>query len=58
MKEMIVGLVLRHLISGVGAALIAKGYIDDSAWQTISGGLLATIALIASYFNKKRLTAQ
>lgn len=56
MKALIIGSILRHVLTGAGSVIIAKGYSDASAWEAISGGVLALVGLVASYFNKKRLS--
>lgn len=54
MKSAVIGLILRHFISGIGAALVAKGYLDTSALEAISGGAMALVGVVLSYLNKKR----
>lgn len=44
MKEKVLGLV-RHILSGVGAILVAKGYIEDSLLQEAIGGIMAIVAV-------------
>jgi hypothetical protein len=55
MKELLIGSIIRHVLGGVGSVFIAKGYSDASAWEAITGGALALVALVTSYLNKKRL---
>jgi hypothetical protein len=50
----IVGLIIRHVLSGAGGALLASGYVGASEWEAISGGALALVGVVMSYINKKR----
>lgn len=58
MKTLIVGAIIRHILGGIGSVLLTKGYSDTSAWEAITGGVMAAVALITSYLNKKRLIDQ
>lgn len=52
--QAIAGLLARHVINGVGAALIAKGYISADALEAVIGGGLALGAAVWSYMQKRR----
>ena len=43
----------RHLLTAAGAWAVTKGYLDDSAAQQIGGGVLAGMAVLWSYFEKR-----
>lgn len=45
---------IRHVLTGVGGVLIAKGVLDDAALQSIIGGTLAVVGVIWSLFNKRK----
>lgn len=55
MGSAIVGIVVRHLLSGLGAALVAQGIADTAAVESIAGGAMALVGVVLSYLNKKRL---
>ena len=55
MKAAMIGLVLRHILGGVGAVLIERGIASSDEWNALGGGVLALVAVVASYYNKKRL---
>jgi hypothetical protein len=56
MTPLFVGLVLRHLLTAIGGALVAQGYAEPGVVEEIAGGAIALVGVIASYFNKKRLS--
>lgn len=45
---------IRHVLTGVGGVLIAKGFMDDATLQSIIGGTLAVVGVIWSLFNKRK----
>lgn len=53
MTSAIVGLLLRHLLTGIGAALIAKGMPPTSV-ETLSGAVVILGGLVWSYIQKRR----
>lgn len=55
MQSLIIGTILRHILSGIGGGAIAHGVGTSNEWEAIVGGAVALTAVIASYFNKKRL---
>jgi hypothetical protein len=44
--------VLRHVLTGVGAILITKGWVEESAVQEVSGFILTLIGLVWSFNDK------
>lgn len=58
MKSLVVGMFLRHVLTGIGAVLIEKGIASADEWNTAGGGLIALVGIALSYWNKKRLTSQ
>jgi len=55
----IIGSILRHALSALGAYLVAKGYVDaDTAGglvEQVAGGLLAVGTVAWSVFRTKKL---
>lgn len=46
--------VIRHILTAVGGALVAKGYVDAGAVEAIVGGVVATVGVIWSVIQKKK----
>jgi hypothetical protein len=44
--------VIRHVLTGVGAVLIAKGWVEESAVQESIGFVLTLLGLIWSFSDK------
>ena len=44
--------VLRHILTGVGAVLITKGWIEESIVQEVSGFVLTLTGLLWSFNDK------
>ena len=44
--------IIRHLLTGVGSVLIAKGYADQGAIDAVIGGALAIVGLALSWQDK------
>lgn len=44
--------VLRHLLTSVGAVMIARGYADQGTTDAIIGGVLAVVGLGLSWRDK------
>lgn len=47
---------IRHVLTGVGGVIIAKGLADDATIQTIIGGVMALVGLVWSLVNKRQTT--
>lgn len=52
MKDIILGLV-RHLLTAVGGAVVAKGMIDAGQAEIVVGSLTALVGVAASIVEKK-----
>ena len=52
-KEQIFGLI-RHALTIIGGALVAKGYLADDGLEEIYGSLMALFGVIWSYAAKKK----
>jgi hypothetical protein len=50
-KEQILGLI-RHILTGVGGAVVMLGYFDESLVTEITGGLMAAVGFTLSYIDK------
>lgn len=48
----IIGILIRHLLSGVGGAIVAEGFASGDQVQAITGGAAALIAVGASWWQK------
>ena len=44
----------RHLLTIIGAALVAGGYADESMIQEIIGGAMTAIGLVMSWTSKAK----
>lgn len=53
MTATLVGLILRHVLTGFGAVLVAKGLPPTSA-ETITGAIAVIGGLVWSYIQKRR----
>jgi len=49
--------ILRHIITGVGAVLVTKGYTDQAGLELIAGGVTTVVGLVLSYFDKRKAAA-
>ncbi len=52
-KEQIFGLI-RHALTIIGGALVAKGYIGDELSEEIIGVVISTAGIIWSFIAKKK----
>ena len=52
-KEQIFGLI-RHALTIIGGALVAKGYIGDEVSEEIIGVIVSTVGIIWSFTAKKK----
>jgi hypothetical protein len=50
-KEQILGL-LRHLLTGVGGAVVMLGYFDEATVTEIIGGLMSAVGFVWSFIDK------
>jgi len=46
--------IFRHVLTGMGAVLVSKGYVDAAATEAIIGGLIAGAGLLWSAADKAR----
>lgn len=46
--------IVRHILTSIGAVLMAKGYVDDATMQAIIGGVVAVVGLGMSYRDKAK----
>jgi hypothetical protein len=46
--------IVRHLLTGLGAVLIQRGYADAATVDAVIGGALAIAGLALSYADKAR----
>lgn len=44
--------IIRHLMTGVGVLLIAKGKVDESTWQIVTGSVLGIAGVVWSIISK------
>lgn len=44
--------IIRHILSGVGAYLVSRGFVDNAAMESILGGIMALYAVVWSIGNK------
>lgn len=49
----LIALTLRHLLTGIGGALVAKGYLDSGAVEAIIGALASLGGVLWSVMQKK-----
>ena len=54
-NEILLGLV-RHLLTALGGVLVAKGTVDQSTVETITGSVVAVAGALWSVFSKKKPT--
>lgn len=52
-KEQILG-VLRHILTGLGGILIAKGYMDESMLNDAAGAVVTIIGITWSIISKHK----
>jgi len=50
-KDFILSLV-RHVLTGVGSVLMARGYVDSGTVEAVIGAVLAVVGLGLSYKDK------
>jgi hypothetical protein len=50
-KDFILSIV-RHVLTGAGSVLMARGYADEATVQAVIGGVLAVVGLALSYQDK------
>ncbi len=55
MKAALVGMFLRHMLTGIGALVVERGYATSDEWTAAGGGVMAVVGMVLSYLNKKRL---
>lgn len=53
MKDQLLGLI-RHALTFVGGALVAKGLVDDIAFQEILGAVMTLVGTVWSILSKKK----
>lgn len=47
-----VPLIIRHLLTMIGAVLVSRGLLDASTTETVVGSLIAATSLVWSYMEK------
>lgn len=52
MKDVVMGIV-RHVLTAVGGAVVAKGMIDAGQAEIVVGSLVALAGVVASVIEKK-----
>jgi hypothetical protein len=55
MKTLLLGTIIRHLLTAFGAVMVERGIATEGDIQSITGGAMALVGLVLSYINKKRL---
>jgi hypothetical protein len=45
--------IIRHLLTTVGGALVAAGYLTSAEWTTIAGALAVIIGVVWSIITKR-----
>lgn len=55
-KSLIVGTLVRHALTAVGAIAVTGGFGTGAEWEQIAGGVGTLAAVVLSVINKKRLT--
>ena len=45
---------LRHGLTTIGGAFVAKGYVDAGTWEAIAGGILALAGVAWSLAHKMK----
>lgn len=58
MKKEDVLALFRHVLTGVGTLLVARGYIDDGALQAAIGGILSVASVVWSLADKANTRAE
>ena len=53
MKETIMG-IIRHILTSVGGAVVATGYVGESDYTAIVGGVVAIVGVVWSVLDKKK----
>lgn len=46
--------IVRHVLTGAGSVLMARGYADEATVQAVIGGVLAVVGLALSYQDKAK----
>jgi hypothetical protein len=54
MKKEVIFSIIRHTLTFVGGILIAKGVLDETLYQEISGSLIALIGGVWSVIEKNK----
>jgi hypothetical protein len=44
--------VVRHVLTAVGAVMVAMGYMDDTMWTTIMGAMMTLVPFVWSWKSK------
>lgn len=57
MPVLLLGLLARHLLTGVGAVAVEKGITSTDEATAISGAVATLVGLLWSAWQKKRATA-
>jgi hypothetical protein len=55
--NIIIGIIVRHVLTGLGAVLVAKGYMDESTVQALIGAVTTILGAGLSVLNKYNLGA-
>jgi hypothetical protein len=43
---------VRHVLTAVGAVMVAMGYMDDTMWTTIMGAMMTLVPFVWSWKSK------
>lgn len=52
--NVITGLLFRHLLTSVGGAVVAAGWLTATDWQTVVGAISSLVGIGLSVWNKQR----
>lgn len=53
MKDTVMG-IIRHILTSVGGAVVATGYVGQDDYTAIVGGVVALIGVVWSVLDKKK----
>jgi hypothetical protein len=53
MKDQVLG-IIRHALTFVGGAIVAKGLVDEVLFQEVLGGIMTLVGAVWSISSKKK----